>query len=508
MDAKKNLMGSRFSNIILHLLFAAFLICCYGINTAEAVSRSEYAAPAPEDFSNLSWSDAFEKLHFKISHEYAFTDWKKIDWSAMYIKTKPKITAAQASGDFTGYYLALKEYLHCIPDGHVRMTSILKIDNRYIGGCFGFSAVKLSDGELIASWVDEKSEAFAKGMRAGAEIIEWDGRPAEDVLNDVPVIFGPNSATAEDLINQRARYLTRAPIGTAAVIRFSNLRGNTEMVSVTAYDDKGKTLRMTYPYCVLSDGLRDLIIGSENPQSPPESMVEKKILNGNIGYIKLWGELDIDLEDTGKTPSTLGLFKKTLTEFNFRGVKGLILDIRNNVGGLDSMVADMLGSFYTQKELYEYQNSYNTITGRMEIRPDPSIKKKSSDPGLYIYPASPFFSGAVAVLINSKCVSSAEGLAKGIKNLQRGEAIGFYGTNGSFGLAGDEARLPGGLEVHWPYGQSLDKNKIVQIDSRNGHGGVSPSIRIPMTLDNALKTAEGEDVELEYALSVINSLIR
>lgn len=102
-------------------------------------------------------------------------------------------------------------------------------------------------------------------------------------------------------------------------------------------------------------------------------------------------------------------------------------------------------------------------------------------------------------------MSSGEGLAKGINNLLQGETVGFYGTNGSFGLAGDEAKISGDIVVHWPYGQSLDKDKKVQIDSRNGKGGVSPSIRIPMTLSNALKISEGVDVELEQAIEVINS---
>ena len=72
-------------------------------------------------------------------------------------------------------------------------------------------------------------------------------------------------------------------------------------------------------------------------------------------------------------------------------------------------------------------------------------------------------------------------------------------------MAGDEAKMPGNIEVHWPYGQSLDKNKIVQIDSRNGNGGVLPTIRTPMTMENALRVANGEDVELEQAVAVVKS---
>ncbi|TEB09381.1 hypothetical protein Pmgp_03202 [Pelotomaculum propionicicum] len=234
-------------------------------------------------------------------------------------------------------------------------------------------------------------------------------------------------------------------------------------------------------------------------------MVETKILDGNIGYIKLWGEFDAGFKNTGKAPSTLGLFRAALVEFNKAKVKGLIIDIRNNVGGLDSMVADMLASFYSEKTFYEYQNCFNTITGSWEIRADDTRKGNASDPGLYIEPDAPFFRGPVVALINLKCTSSGEGLAMGIKNASRGATVGFYGTNGSFGIAGGEAKMPGDIAVHWPYGQSLDRNKQVQIDSRDGVGGIAPSIRTPMTRENALKVARGEDVELEHAIEVINT---
>jgi len=496
-----------FRGITVAFLFTAIYFCFPGVPAyaLDLHQSEEYVAPIPEDFSDLTWSGSFEKLHNKISREYAFTDWKNIDWEYLYKKTKPKIESAQESNDFTAYYLALKEYLYSIPDGHVRMTSIPEIDNKFIGGGFGFSAVRLSNGKLAVNWVDVSGEAYAKGMRPGAEIIEWNGRPVADVLNEVPVLFGSNPATNEDLVNQKVRYLVRAPINTSASITFSNIDGITVEMSLCSYDDNGSSLRKNYPACVVSDGLRDLILEVKDPQEPPMSMVETRFIKGNIGYIKLWGEFDFDFNGGEEAPSTLGLFRKALSEFKKAKVRGLILDIRNNVGGLDSMAADILASFYTEKVIYEYQNSYNTLTGKMEIRPDPSVRSLQSDPGLYIDPALPYFDGPVVALINSKCVSSGEGLAKGIRDLPRGMTVGFYGTNGSFGLAGDEARISGDIVVHWPYGQSLDKDKKVQLDSREGEGGISPSIRVPMTLSNALKISEGVDVELERAIEAIKS---
>ena len=115
------------------LFFTAYPIS----GLAVASGSSAYQIPAPEDFSGLPWSEAFEKLHGKFSREYAFTDWKQINWPALYAKFKPQIDRAQASKDFTAYYLALKEYVHSIPDGHVRITAIRDIDYKYIGGGFG-----------------------------------------------------------------------------------------------------------------------------------------------------------------------------------------------------------------------------------------------------------------------------------------------------------------------------------------------------------------------------------
>ena len=143
-----------FRGITVAFLFTAIYFCFPGVPAyaLDLHQSEEYVAPIPEDFSDLTWSGSFEKLHNKISREYAFTDWKNIDWEYLYKKTKPKIESAQESNDFTAYYLALKEYLYSIPDGHVRMTSIPEIDNKFIGGGFGFSAVRLSNGKLAVNW--------------------------------------------------------------------------------------------------------------------------------------------------------------------------------------------------------------------------------------------------------------------------------------------------------------------------------------------------------------------
>ena len=60
----------------------------------------------------------------------------------------------------------------------------------------------------------------------------------------------------------------------------------------------------------------------------------------------------------------------------------------------------------------------------------------------------------------------SEGVALGIKGLPNGRVVGLEGANGSFGMAGDAALMPGDFEVDRPYGQSLDEHEVAEIDSR------------------------------------------
>lgn len=457
-----------------------------------------YLFPKPDDFSRFSWVDAFNKMHSKLSKEYAFTKWKKIDWQTMYDRTLPEITSAQDTKNFDAYYLALRSYLTTIPDGHVRTDNLKEIDDKYIGGGFGFSAVKLTDGSIIASWIDKSGPAYEAGMEVGARLIRWNKEPIDTAIANVSTVFAGTSPTIENLEYKKVQYLTRAPIGAEVEIEFQNPNQFSKVITLKAYDDHGLSLKKNYPDAVISNKIRSMFLNLEDPDPIPSAMVESKTLEGNISYIKILGEIDADLKESGKMPSTLDLFRQAVQTAIDAKSAAIILDLRNNIGGLDAMAADILGNFYQEKTLFEYQNMYNETTGKLEI-----VKIDSNSDALYIEPAQAYFGGNIIVLINQKCVSSCEGIAMGVQNLPNGKTLGFYGTNGSFGMAGAEIKMPGGLTVHFPSGQSLNKDREVQLDSKDGLGGVSPSIRIPMTAENAIRVVNGEDVELEEALRII-----
>ncbi len=478
--------------IVLTILAAAVLLSA-GISVFPNLSAQT------SDFSGLAWVDAFDGLYGRMSKEYAFTEWKGIDWPRLHDKYTTDIKKAQSEKNFDAYYLALRAYVNEFPDGHVRVDNLAEIDNKYVGGGFGLAAAKLDDGTIIAPWVDEAGLAWAGGMRNGARLLEWNGQPVADAVSQVSTVFAGTSATNENLECKKLQYLVRASVGTRVEVKYQN-PGDVapRSIALTAYNDGGLSLKKAYPDSVVSEKLRAMFLNIENPDPVPQAMVETTTLEGNVGYIKIWGELDADLQQTGQMQSTLDLLRLAVQKANDAQATGIILDLRSNIGGLDAMAADILGSFYADKTLFEYQQMYNPATGKFEIQ-----QAESDSEALYIKPALPLFRGKVIALINQKCVSSCEGIAMGIRNLPNGETLGFYGTNGSFGLAGAEAKMPGEVTVHWPSGRSLDKNREIQLDSKDYQGGVSPSIRIPMTAENATRAARGQDVELEAAVRAI-----
>lgn len=479
------------------------LIFCLALTLACLAMGSSLAGEADTgdqltDYSQSAWTEAFDLLHARFSREYAFSDWKEIDWDTLASDARPVIHKAQEEGDLEAYYLAMRKYVSAIPDGHVRMSFLPEIDQKHVGGGFGFAPVMLWDGAVIAGWVGEGTEAYSAGLRAGDELIGWNKRPVREAIAGTSIIFASNSATDEDALLKHTAYLARAAAGTQVEILYKNSAGESISATLTAYDDEMVTVLKVYPGAVVSDRLREMILGAESDAPPLAGMVTLNMMDDHIAYIRVWGELDLDLAGTGSAPSTVTLFQSAVEEAVRSGRDKMILDIRNNVGGLDEMSAALLGSFYGEPAFYEYQNDYDYLTGTRRI-----IRAMPESEALMITPADTIFTGRIIALINQKCVSSGEGLAQGIRNLQSGDTLGFYGTNGSYGLTGSEAAMPGGLTVAWPAGQSLDHEKNIQIDSRKGAGGIEPTIRIPMTRERALMVAQGEDVELREAIRIL-----
>src|SRR6266403_3789045 len=170
-----------------------------------------------------------------------------------------------------------------------------------------------------------------------------------------------------------------------------------------------------------------------------------------IGYIRL-------IQFNEPTPDELS---KTLDELQRQGMQALILDLRNNPGGLLNSAVDVCAQFLppstkvvsTQGRVASQQREYTT-SGVAKERPH--------------FP--------MAVLVNEGSASGAEIVSGALKDLHRAIVVGE--TTFGKGSVQNVMQLPDGSALRFTTAKYYTPSKQVI------HGnGVTPNIRVPMSVE-------------------------
>lgn len=74
---------------------------------------------APDNFSELSYTEAWDAFIEKAKNEYAFNEFKGIDWDALSAQFRPAIEEAEANEDAEAFGLVLADFAEAMPDGHM-----------------------------------------------------------------------------------------------------------------------------------------------------------------------------------------------------------------------------------------------------------------------------------------------------------------------------------------------------------------------------------------------------
>lgn len=242
--AKKPLSGK------LRLIMVIVCVCGTIPTLLALTSAGEIRYNPISDLSKMSYSEAFATMNERLSVEYPFGEWKKIDWNGLKNKYEPIFAKAETDHDRDGYYKALREYLFAFRDGHVKIANEKlyddnKVFKREVGGGFGFSAIRLDNGKVLVNLVLEGSPADKSGIRLGAEIISWDSRKAPEAYAQTSWSENP-MATEGDRIYNQGRFMARAPIGKQIQVEFKNRNErDVRIATLEAYDDQYETLKKT-----------------------------------------------------------------------------------------------------------------------------------------------------------------------------------------------------------------------------------------------------------------------
>lgn len=434
-----------------------------------------------DDFRFKSWSKAFEKMNERMIKEYPFTEWKNVNWEALYQTYAPRIAEARKKKDRQAYYLALREYMYSVPDGHMRIEMNDGYRNDAIGGGYGFSAIRLDDGRWIAHVLLKDGPAAQAGMVWGAEIVQWNDKPTADAVAQTSVCWADTPpATTESRLIEQGRLFSRGPVGAEVSVVFKN-PGETEpkTVKLKAVSDKYEALNVAKLYNM------DL--------SKFESPIQAQILPSGYGYIRVYF-----LSPTMTTPFPAQAFQNAVQKVIKDKVPGIIIDVRGNTGGDPTLVPKLVGHFVSASTFYQDVALLNDKTGQFQLSPDDRLVIESRNPA---------YTGPVAVLVDQSTIGAGEGIPMVLAPLPNVTTIGLYATNGSFGITGGDITMPTDYVLSYPVGRSLNEQGQIQIDGNaKGEGGVAPEIRVPLTEATVRALfVDHKDLLLDKAVEALNA---
>lgn len=195
-----------------------------------------------------------------------------------------------------------------------------------------------------------------------------------------------------------------------------------------------------------------------------------KMLANNVGYIQI-AEFD-EVTDTQ--------FKTALTDLTSQGMKGLVIDLRDNPGGRLDIVCNMLDLILPEGIIVYTEDKNGT---REEEKSD----------------ANDILNVPLSVLINGNSASASEIFAGAVKDYKIGTLVGT--TSFGKGIVQRLYPLEDGTAV------KLTISKYYTPNGNNIHGiGIKPDVEIDLTDElkqKAIITMD-EDNQLQKAIEVLN----
>jgi carboxyl-terminal processing protease len=201
--------------------------------------------------------------------------------------------------------------------------------------------------------------------------------------------------------------------------------------------------------------------------------ISYEMLDGKIGYITI-SEFD---------EVTAQQFRDAIAELDKQGQKGLIIDIRNNPGGLLNTVSDMLDRMLPKGLIVYTKDKYG------------NREEKKSD-------GKEEFSKPLAVIINGRSASASEIFAGAIQDYGKGTIVGT--TSFGKGIVQSIIPLQDGTAI------KVTVSKYFTPKGQDIHGiGIKPDVTVELKdeLKKKVVIKKEEDNQLQKAIEIIKKEI-
>lgn len=436
---------------------------------------------ALDDFSGMSYADAFDAMVARFVEKYPFTEQKGLDWEALSAEFRPRFEEADKNRDANAYLIAMQDFLWRIPDGHVAMyPGAAVLDAQFqtaISGGLGMAMkdIENDNGDPLGVQVfflTPGGAAEAAGIQIGATILEMGGMPVDDFVANT-IAFSAPFSTEQNARLQQLRYATRAPLGTDVDVTYRNPgAAKSETVTLTSTSESASfsvtSFRFGAPFALLP--------------------VTIDILDSGYGYVSINDFSDNEV-------LTVQLWERLMQTLNDNGIPGLIIDMRQNGGGSGWLADQMAAFLFNEPRILGFSEQFDPEKGefyRDEQRPD----------RFYLPTESLRYQGAVALITGPNCSSACEFFSFAATQDGRSDAVGYYGTGGLGGGVEDFA-MPEGQFVRMPIVRSVTADGDIIVEGT----GVVPNIHVPITISNLQNDLAGGDSVLDAAVAHLDSVL-
>ena len=200
------------------------------------------------------------------------------------------------------------------------------------------------------------------------------------------------------------------------------------------------------------------------------NQVEGKVLTNNIGYIQFTSFDETTAED----------FKSKYQELAKQGIQSLIIDLRNNGGGIVDQALEIADYITTKDSVLLYEVDKNNKE---------TVRKSKNDPIINM---------PIIILTNENTASASEILAGALKDLGKAKTVGT--TTYGKGVIQQILKLDdgSGIKITIEEYQTPNRNKINKI-------GIEPDekVELPDSVQSILNIKESEDTQLQKAIEML-----
>ena len=411
------------------------------------------ARPTDAEIRDLRMA-GFAKMWSAVKQNFVFLDQRpNVDWEGILPSYLPRVARAESHAEYLGL---VEEALALLEDGHTRLLGSIGQNDIPV------LRIESVEGRPVVTEVGDTPELVQAGIAVGAEIIEVDGVPFEDLLEQR--LRRISASTPHDRRDRAYRSLLQGPAGDTAtvILREPNREPRTIRLNRNLQENRSAAPWLSRPrleYRELEDGISYVALNS-------------------FGSDRIVEEFD---EHFGRIAAS----------------KALILDIRENGGGstgngfaiIARLIEDQIGETSTWRTRL-YRPTFEAW-GR------PSEWHEGGDSGVIEPRGDSAFTGPVAVLIGPRTFSAAEDFLVPLKATKRAVLVGSA-TGGSTGQPIVVPIYQAAVSICTKWDRFPDGTEFVGV-------GVRPNVPVERTIEDV---ARGIDPVLQAAIVAMHDRLQ